>query len=79
MNTEVRVRKLKVERESQVSAIEARCLIMKVGDEKDFPILDTLVHQRLRTRLSGLKKLNMIFTTQLREDKLNTVTVTRKA
>lgn len=79
MNTEVKARKLKLEREAQVSSIEAKCIMMKIDEEKDFPILDTLVHQRLRTRLSGLKKLNMIFTTQLREDKLNTVTVTRKA
>lgn len=79
MNTELKARKLRLEREAQVSAIEAKCLIMKVGDEKNFPILDTFVHQRLRTRLNRLKKLNISFTTQLKEDKLNTVTVTRKA
>lgn len=80
MNTAIKKRQLKLERESQVSSIEAQCLAMKVDQEKDFKILDTLVHQRLRTRLHVLKNtMGIVFETQLREDKLNTVTVTRKA
>lgn len=77
--TAIKARKLKLDRETQVSSIESQCLTMEVGQSKDFKILDTLVHQRLRTRLHGLKSIGMAFETQLKEDRLNTVTVTRKA
>jgi len=79
MNAAVKARQLKLEREAQVSSIEAQCLTLTVGQSKDFKILDTLVHQRLRTRLHGLKSMDMAFESQIRGDKLNIVTVTRKS
>ena len=80
MKTTLKVRQLKLEREAQVSSIEAKCLAMPIGHSKNFKITDTLVHQRLRTRLHMLKKsIGLTFETQLREDVLNTVTITRKA
>lgn len=81
MTKELKTRLLKLKRDNQISDIELKCLNMEVGEDRDFPILDTFVHQRLRKRLCILRDggIDMQFETELRKDKLNTITVTRKA
>ncbi|MFR9166349.1 MAG: hypothetical protein ACLVKO_09120 [Dysgonomonas sp.] len=76
----IKQRQIELKRQSQVSAIEADCLSLKIGEEKRFSIMDTLVHQRIRTRLSRQKASTLIvFETEVSKDNINEIVVIRKA
>lgn len=53
-------------REANVSAIEAASIGLKVGETKTFKVMDVQAWQRVRTRLSRLKsKTNLKFETDI--------------
>lgn len=71
MTDELQKRQKELKRESNVSAIEAGSLLMKVGETKCFKIMDLQSWQRIRSRLTRLKKkTKMEFKTTIEGNKL---------
>ncbi len=77
MDTSIKTRAIKLQREANVSSIEARCLKLKVKESVTLSIMDLQAYQRLRTRLVRLKnETNRVYETSLDG---NNVNITRKA
>lgn len=77
MKQSVKARIKELERQSNVTAIEAVCLSLKVGATKTHKVLDLQCYQRIRTRLSRFKRESGLeYETELSG---NNVIITRKA
>lgn len=55
MTTTIKERREELERMSNVTSIEADCLLMIIGETKTYRIKDLQAYQRLRVRFTRLK------------------------